>query len=322
MPNDQLGPVCQSVNSGTLIPGTNVFSTFSFDCIPTNGIGETSCSQASYAGCMTTPCFKTAQSGIVNCSCPVFDGPYQVGQNDQVCALGDDLVWSASYAPPTSAATETPAAEPTVMTDVLDALLISDPSRTSTTNLTAPQVRLASTTAATPPAHSLAPSPAKGATVAAASSIAADSTEPATVPDPSACVPDSPGGVGCTLYAPGTTTLPPDSGVDCKVVCDEYNTCRNTGAVQVGYTCDATLCTDQCSDRNLVGIACTGLSSCDISEIVKAETVASCSCCASQLCGCNADSKTNSTIATLNQEQRDLGITPQCDINGTLCGSP
>ena len=124
-------PVCQSVNSGTLIPGTNVFSTFSFDCIPTNGIGETSCSQASYAGCMTTPCFKTAQSGIVNCSCPVFDGPYQVGQNDQVCALGDDLVWSASYAPPTSAATETPAAEPTVMTDVLDALLISGPSRTS-----------------------------------------------------------------------------------------------------------------------------------------------------------------------------------------------
>src|SRR3984957_14247519 len=81
-------------------------------------------------------------------------------------------------------------------------------------------------------------------------------------------------------------------------------------------------CTDQCNDRDLVGTACTGLSTCDISEIVKAETAASCSCCASQLCGCNADGKTNSTIATLNEEQRNLGITPQCDINDTLCGSP
>jgi len=24
----------------------------------------------------------------------------------------------------------------------------------------------------------------------------------------------------------------------------------------------------------------------------------------------------------LNQRQRDLGITPQCDTNGTLCGTP
>jgi hypothetical protein len=27
-------------------------------------------------------------------------------------------------------------------------------------------------------------------------------------------------------------------------------------------------------------------------------------------------------IASLVQQQRDLGIKPQCDINGTLCGSP
>jgi len=316
-------PVCQSVNSGTLIPGTNLFSTFSFDCIPTNGIGQTSCSQASYAGCMTTPCFKSDQSGIVNCSCPVFDGLYQVGQNDQVCALGDDLVWSAAYAPPTTTSTETHPAQTTAMTDVLDALLTSDPSRGSATNGTAPRVRLASAAVATvPPAHSLATSVVRRAKVVAASSVSADTSEPSTVPSPSACVPDSPGGVGCPLYVPGTTTLPPDSGVDCGVVCDEYNTCRNTGAVQVGYTCDATLCTDECSDRNLVGTACTGLSSCNISEIVKAETAASCSCCASQLCGCNPDSKTNISIATLNQQQRNVGITPQCDINGTLYGSP
>src|SRR3984957_18353746 len=96
-------PVCQSVNQGTLIPGAKLFSTFSFDCVPTNGIGQTSCGQAPYAGCMTAPCRETdSQPGIVDCSCPVFDGPYQVGQNEQVCSLGDDLVWSAAYAASTS----------------------------------------------------------------------------------------------------------------------------------------------------------------------------------------------------------------------------
>jgi hypothetical protein len=71
-----------------------------------------------------------------------------------------------------------------------------------------------------------------------------------------------------------------------------------------------------------VGKACSGLAQCNLSEIIKAETAAECSCCASQLCGCSADSKTNTAIAALNQQQRDRGIKPQCDINGTLCGSP
>ena len=30
--------------------------------------------------------------------------------------------------------------------------------------------------------------------------------------------------------------------------------------------------------------------------------------------------KTNKAIFALNQQQRDRGIKPQCDINGTLCG--
>ncbi len=47
-----------------------------------------------------------------------------------------------------------------------------------------------------------------------------------------------------------------------------------------------------------------------------------CSCCASQLCGCPSDSPTNIEISALNQQQRDRGITPQCDVNGTLCGTP
>jgi hypothetical protein len=145
---------------------------------------------------------------------------------------------------------------------------------------------------------------------------------PAAVPSPGTCLPDAPGAAGCPLYIPGTTVLPPNSGVDCAKVCNEYGTCLQTATVQSGYTCDATLCTDECNDRDLVGTACSGLSGCDLSEIIKAETAAECSCCASQLCGCNPDAKTNTAIFALNQQQRNRGITPQCDINGTLCGSP
>jgi hypothetical protein len=280
-------PVCNSVNQGNLIPGAQLFSTFSFDCVPTNGIGQTNCTQAPYAGCMTAPCTKTAQPGIVNCSCPVFDGPYQVGQNDQVCSLGGDLVWSAAYAPGTSC---TPPG-------------VKAPSDTSSISLT-----LSKDT-----------NPASTITLA---STATDAPVPGAVPSPPTCLPDAPGGVGCPLFVPGTTVLPPGSGVDCTKVCDEYNSCRPKPGLEVGYTCDATLCTGQCNDRDLVGKACSGLSKCDISEIVKAETAASCSCCASQLCGCASNGKTNTAIAGLNQDQRNLGITPQCDINGTLCGSP
>jgi len=255
-------PVCQSINSGKLIPGSRVFSAFSFDCIPTNGIGQTNCSQAPYAGCMTAPCFPAAQPGIVQCSCPVFDGPYQVGQNDQACLLGDDLVWSAAYSPPST---------------------------------------------------STASRPQPGSDGASA---------PAAAPSPATCMPDAPGAAGCPLYVPGSTVLPPDSGVDCAVVCQEYQSCRHAHRIQTGFTCDATLCTDQCNDRDLVQKACAGLSACDLSEIIKAETAALCSCCASQLCGCDPNSGSNAAIALLNQQQRDRGITPQCDINRTLCGSP
>src|SRR5208283_5027545 len=149
-------PVCANVNRGNLIPGSSVYSTFSFDCVPENGIGQTNCSNAPYAGCMTAPCFKTGQAEIVKCSCPVFNGPYQVGQNDQACTLGDDLVWSAAYAPGA-----TPTATP--VTSVLSA--------------------------------------------------DARDAAPAAVPSPGACLPDAPGGLGCPLYVPGTTVLPPDSGV-------------------------------------------------------------------------------------------------------------
>jgi len=143
-----------------------------------------------------------------------------------------------------------------------------------------------------------------------------------TPPDPcdivNGCVPDAPPDeCGCPLYTTGTV-LPPGSGVDCNVVCEEYDSCRRNDTIELGYTCDATLCTTQ--EHDLLIDACNGLQNCDLSEVFKAEKAAGCSCCASQLCGCTANQATSERVYELNAAQRDEGETPQCDINGTLCG--
>jgi hypothetical protein len=247
-------PVCQEVNNHKLIPGADLESTFSFDCIPTNGIGLTNCGQAPYAGCMTAPCYNTPdtnKTGIVQCSCPVFNGQYQVGLDNQQCTLGDDLVWSAAF----------------------------NPAETGTT-------------------------PSTGGT----------------------CIPDAPPPIGCPLLGP--PPYQPPAGFDCQKVCQEYTTCRDSAGVEAGYTCDATLCTSECNDRDLVDKACAGLTTdghaggaCDISEIAKLEEAAQCSCCASQICGCDANPQTESAIFAVDAAQRARGISPQCDQNGTLCGT-
>lgn len=135
------------------------------------------------------------------------------------------------------------------------------------------------------------------------------------------CVVDGPAdSCGCPLYT-SSTTLPPDSGVDCTTVCQEYASCqRGNTDVSLAFTCDATLCTS--NDHDVVFGACLGTEHCDLSEIFKAEAAAQCSCCASQLCGCEPNTPTNVAIYGFNAAERAGGDTPQCDINGTLCGTP
>ena len=55
---------------------------------------------------------------------------------------------------------------------------------------------------------------------------------------------------------------------------------------------------------------------------LRLETTVGYSCSASQICGCAPKKKTSEAIFELNAIQRDRGITPQCDLNGTLCGEP
>jgi hypothetical protein len=104
-----VAPVCEAINNNTLIPGADLVSTFSLYLEKQLKIDPTTCNTpAAYAGCMTAPCKRTGKTDpntglpLVQCGCPTFTGPYQVGtkiQQDQ-CVLGGNYIWSAAYQPP------------------------------------------------------------------------------------------------------------------------------------------------------------------------------------------------------------------------------
>jgi len=274
--------VCDAINTNLLVPGADLVSVFSTLYTQDYSVqGEspmTSCTGKDagvYAGCMTAPCEltgKTDKNGnkLVNCKCPIYNGPYQVGQANQNCDAnkpspsrrGKTNVWSAAYNPANT------------------------------------------------------PLP----------------------PKTSRCIPDMAGKNGCPLYDPAKqpvydATINPNSTL-CQNVCASYNNSLQTSSsVQVGYSCDATLCTtigigqtgssspSVKAQAELAEKACAGVGNMsDFEQIVLVESLAKCSCCASQVCGCSGiTSATNQAIGTLNQSQRNQGITPQCDINSTLC---
>jgi len=102
-------PVCEAINNNTLIPGADLISTFSRYLEKQISINPTTCATpAAYAGCMTAPCKRTGRVDpkthlpLVQCGCPTFTGPYQVGTaiNQDQCVLEGTHVWSAAYTPP------------------------------------------------------------------------------------------------------------------------------------------------------------------------------------------------------------------------------
>ena len=139
--------------------------------------------------------------------------------------------------------------------------------------------------------------------------------------EPTPCVPDRlEENGGCPLLPENfeeTVTVPYD--VDCRKVCREYKQSNQNG-IQVGFTCDATLCTDP-ANRALWAEACKGLGKHSTSEILRLEYEAGYSCAASQICGCKPNRKTNEEIWRLDQAQRAEGTDTQCVINKTLCGT-
>ena len=94
-------PVCNYINQNPqlLMPKGTLISTFSPVKAKEHNFGCSECPSGLYAGCMTAPCFQ-GKDGKVVCECPLYNGPYQVGQKNVTnCSLGNGLVWSASYRP-------------------------------------------------------------------------------------------------------------------------------------------------------------------------------------------------------------------------------
>lgn len=111
-------PVCsylQADSSGktAMAPDAELVSTFSFARVKSYGIEQTPCttSAAPYAGCMTASCSferdaKGKPTGFATCRCPIYSGPYQIGQPGVSCDAGSGNVWSAAYAPPSTDSTQ------------------------------------------------------------------------------------------------------------------------------------------------------------------------------------------------------------------------
>lgn len=104
-PNTGDAPVCSYLQSQTLMPGGNVFSTYDTEsrqeilkALAMKNAGVTQCKDEPYAGCMTAPCLLNSD-GTANCKCPVFYGDFELTGRHAQCTLGHNLVPSASYIP-------------------------------------------------------------------------------------------------------------------------------------------------------------------------------------------------------------------------------
>lgn len=289
-------PVCRAANADRVIPGADLISVFSTvktsDYATGASPNSTSCTTGKYVGCMTAPCRHTgkrdsAGNELVQCQCPVYDGPFEISQAGVPCDAN---------------------------------------------NLTPPAER--SKPAVPPPVYvwSAAHNPALN--------------HPTIDPPATGCLPDAPDGKGCPLYSAQTRYPVTKHSPLCREVCEAYRhgirqNSRQSAAkgVQIGYTCDAALCTtigigqsappppDPLRKAALLQNACGGLAELSgLRAILALEQIDQVSCGASQICGCDEpgtdiSAVTQAEITGLNQGQEALGITPQCQLNGTLCGA-
>ncbi|MDJ0931472.1 hypothetical protein [Breoghania sp.] len=105
-PHCQTAKVCDSLGSikdGTPQsfddgPNVKLISTFSFTYSFNHPFGSTDCADDNpgplNAACMTAAC-TAADGGLTTCSCPIYDGKYQVGQTGATCDISPN-VWSAA----------------------------------------------------------------------------------------------------------------------------------------------------------------------------------------------------------------------------------
>ena len=102
--NVNVAPVCTAINSGKLIKGADLISTFDpssrqavIDIIE-GQLKPLVCPKAPYAACMTAACKQKKGEDPV-CTCPVFNGVFQLPTPGAACDPGDNLIPSSSFSP-------------------------------------------------------------------------------------------------------------------------------------------------------------------------------------------------------------------------------
>ena len=395
-------PICRAVNTDNVIPTaelTSVFSTVKTSDYATGTTpNSTTCPAGKYAGCMTAPCYHTGKTDsagnpLAECNCPVYDGPFELGQAGVPCDA-NELTPPAGRTVPLGFTPGLPNVWPNLppqqtqqnsagqldsatARQILTAAGV-DPGAIENFIATFFPVRQQAYSDLTNPGQgmgygqsygdqsSVSEPPDNSAAWAQLQALvdARYSSGPGSPPvyvwsaahnpfqnhqpiDPPAdgCLPDVPGQKSCPLYSPMTQYPVAQGSPLCQKVCAAYRNDTRTDAngsptnIQVGYSCDAALCTtlgngqsspvqvDPLAKADLLQNACSGLAGqSGLRAILALEQLDHCSCCASQVCGCanagtDIDPDTQAEIAGLNAAQQQLGITPQCQINGTLCGA-
>jgi hypothetical protein len=110
--NCKFAPVCKRLGTvGGKLSGQTLYpdlprdysiSTFSFKHATSYPIGSTPCEAGLYAGCMTAPCQVDEDGEFSNCTCPTYNGVFQIGQtlDSKACDLQKETngkhVWSAA----------------------------------------------------------------------------------------------------------------------------------------------------------------------------------------------------------------------------------
>jgi hypothetical protein len=106
-------PVCAAIASGKFIKGADLISTFDTQAQanidqaidpPPGAEPPLVCPSGPYAGCMTAPCKQKKGETIEGqptavCSCPVFNGVFQLPTPGASCDVGEGLIPSASFNP-------------------------------------------------------------------------------------------------------------------------------------------------------------------------------------------------------------------------------
>jgi hypothetical protein len=289
-------PVCRAANAGRVIPGADLISVFSTvkssDYATGVSPNSTSCTTGKYAGCMTAPCRHTgkrdsAGNELVQCQCPVYDGPFELSQAGVPCDA-NKLTPSAERskgAVPPPVYVWSAAHNPALNHGSID-----------------------------PPATGCLPDAPDGK---GCPLYSAKAYYPVTKHSP--LCRDV-----CEAYRRSVGQSSRQStarGVQIAYTCDAA-LCTTLG---IGQTKPPPR--DPVRKAALLQNACGGLSELGgLRAILALEQIDQVSCGASQICGCDEPgtdigADTQAVIAGLNNGQEGIGIEPQCMINGTLCGA-